>query len=416
MRATTLCAAALVTAPLLAAPAHRLGPPEDPSNPELRDLPGQQMFFDPTATDIAPTEPDAPYFDIELNLGLRGSYEQDSDGSVAELLLVPAARLVHDGPLLRLAFDGSAGIGRPDDETATLRSLRLAVAADYEVDRLTTLSGSAEFELNQGDRFDLDPGTALRPSSLVGTAEAQLTRRFAKLDLTVRGGVARSVYGDGETDAGERLDGSADNVTTLDGGLRLGLAIGPILTAFVDASVARDDYDGAGPQDGAQLDGQSYALRGGFSGDWRQVLTAEASVGLGLRRYDDAALATVATTLYDASLTYRINETTSLAASLSTSIAPPGFEDEETRIVYAAGLDFNHTVNRWLALRASAGWSLETSGEVVARQGASFGMGADYTLNAHADLSADYGFSRTQSPDAADDDAHRLTVGLTLSN
>ena len=42
-------------------------------------------------------------------------------------------------------------------------------------------------------------------------------------------------------------------------------------------------------------------------------------------------------------------------------------------------------------------------------------MGADYRLNAHTALNADYGYDRAETSTSGLEDAHRVSVGVTLS-
>lgn len=388
-----------------------------PANPEALLLPGQELFFDPSA-DAAPPEPAAPVFDIELDLGLRGSFETSEGETRQEFLIVPEASFSRDGSQYQLAMEAVAEIARGEEDAVELRALRLSVASDFALNRDTDLSGAAEFALAQNGPLDLEAGIAQAPQSLYGALDGTVTRRFGKLEATVRGSAERALYGEGESESGEVIEGSLDNVTTLSGGLRLGLALSPVITVFGDASLEHDDYDRASEALLVELDGDTYALRAGFSGNWREVVLAEASIGIGQRHFADESLQPVTTTLYDASVTYRFDETTALTASVGTEIAPPSAAtaEESTRIAYSADLDFTRAVNSWLALRASAAWSLETVEGEPSDQEAGFGVGADYRFNQHAGVSADYGFTRTESPDEPPEEAHRVTVGLQLSN
>lgn len=175
-------------------------------------------------------------------------------------------------------------------------------------------------------------------------------------------------------------------------------------------------HDAASPSLGARADGIDYALKAGIAGNWgHDRLQAEASVGVGLRRYDAASLGEVRTTLYDASLTYHPDETWTLGATLSTEIVPPGGDVDTTRVRYKLGADLAYRVNSWLALRADADWSrTDGVGTGITDTSYGWGVGADYTLNRHTALSADYAFTHTESSPDPVREAQRVTLGVTF--
>ena len=70
-------------------------------------------------------------------------------------------------------------------------------------------------------------------------------------------------------------------------------------------------------------------------------------------------------------------------------------------------------MNPWLKLRADAQWS-EAHYQGIDSDEYKWGLGAgaDYLLNEHTDLTADYSFLRTEkTPDPATDE-HQVTVGV----
>jgi len=83
---------------------------------------------------------------------------------------------------------------------------------------------------------------------------------------------------------------------------------------------------------------------------------------------------------------------------------------------YSANADVAYTVNSWLTLRALADWySTRYAGSTNTETGYGLGAGADYKVNAHTALSADYGYDYAESTVNGVQDAHRVTVGVTLS-
>ena len=83
---------------------------------------------------------------------------------------------------------------------------------------------------------------------------------------------------------------------------------------------------------------------------------------------------------------------------------------------YLANARVGYTVNSWLALRAAANWSTARfEGSTATETGYGYGFGADYRLNRHTALTADYGYDHSDSTLNGVDDAHRITMGVTVS-
>ena len=72
------------------------------------------------------------------------------------------------------------------------------------------------------------------------------------------------------------------------------------------------------------LDAADYAIRGGLAAKWSEVLEAEASVGVGYRHFTFGAADDIVSQLYDASITFRPDETVTLRGALATTVGAPG--------------------------------------------------------------------------------------------
>src|SRR5690606_25064742 len=110
------------------------------------------------------------------------------------------------------------------------------------------------------------------------------------------------------------------------------------------------------------------------------------------------------TTLYDASLSWRPDETLTLGARVSTTVGAPGPEDSGlARIAYSAGADLRYQASSRLAVRGSAEWSAARfAGTTHGETGFSAGAGLDYRLDKGTTLTADYAYGATsESADAA---------------
>ena len=416
---------ALVAAAALAAGAAVPAAGEDTFNP-LGDGAGfnnADLLRDPTTgcTNCAPNPPhewDEPWFDVDWSLGLRGSYVQTTTSQYFEAALVPQVTLQHNMLRGGYSFSASAQIDRSTLEDLRLSAVNAGLAGSYRLDNDIALAGKLDLSISQGSAKapGVDPNIVMQPLVLKGDGELSAARELGPLIFTGRLNGSRSVYGPTTMIGPVETDNTHQSNWVGGVGLRVGYRVTPLLTAFVDGSVGHQWYDAVSPTYLVRLDATDYQARTGLSVAINEVLEAEASIGYGLRRFDEAALGEASSLLYDGSVIFRPDETLELKGTFSTTFGAPGADSGGTaRLEYAAVGDVAYTVNPWLKLRASAGWRhAELIGTADTETAWNAGVGADYVLNEVTTVNADYVFTRSQStPDPAED-AHRVTLGLTF--
>ena len=366
-----------------------------------------------------PHEWDAPPFALDWSLSLRGAYVQDKDGNHYEAIVAPSASLKHDFLRGTYSISGSAELSKSTVEEYRINSLRLGTTGSYQVNDVIGLTGSANFALTtpSASSSGYPTDTAAASQQISGDAEGAVSYDWGYHVTTARGSAARSVYGPTRLINGTEIDNSANNNWQFGAGLRVGFKVTPILTAFVDGSLGYQLYDVISPSYGVKLDATDYAVRAGVSSKWNSVLEAEASVGLGLRKFTYGASADIVSHLYDAAVTYRPDETLSIRGALSTTVGAPGANASGTaRIEYAATGDVAYRLNPWWTLRGSAAYRYAIfSDSANVETGYSVGAGADYLVNENISLSGDYRYgATTTAPANTTDTEHRVTVGVTL--
>ncbi|MHB1110523.1 MAG: outer membrane beta-barrel protein, partial [Devosia sp.] len=381
-------------APGLAGEFNAMGDGSESTNADLLD--DSTAGCENCVLDAPPHEWDAPYFDLDWSLALRGAYVRDADGEHYEALAVPSVTLTHR--TMRGGYDvsTSAELAKSSLDTYRLAALRAAAGGDYRLDALTSISGNLDLSLTQDSPGAPGIANNIAAAPIVGSAEAgvAVTRAFGFFDVGLRGRASRTVYGPTTLVDATVVDNSAQNNWTVGTGLRLGYAVTPILTAFVDGSAGYQFYDLPSPIYLEKLDAVDYAVRAGLGAKWSSVLEAEGSIGLGLRRFAVPAFGEVVSTLYDAKLTFRPDETVALGGTFSTAIGAPGPSSGGlARIEYAAAADASYRLNTWLKLRASVGWRHALLvGTTTTETGYNAGTGLDYLLNEFATLTADYAY------------------------
>jgi hypothetical protein len=383
-------------------------------------------YGDQTLATAAPDQPswtpvadgDAPFYAVDWSVGLRGAYVEDSSGSRFETLLLPSATLTHTGDRLSFSSGASAEISRTGDGAPSVDTLRLKAGNTLSFNPDSSLATNANLAMTRENPHnpDVAANVAETPVEVSGTVDGTFTRKFGRFNLALRGNAERDVFGPTTFTDSSTEDNAPQNNTEARGGLRVGYALTPILEPFIDAGVARSVFDAPSTSLGVKLDGNTYTVKAGVSAKWDTLLEAEASIGLGLERFDDATLADVRATLYDASLTYRPSDTLTVSGDFSTSIGAPGPNGGgSAKIDYGATAKADYKVNEWLNWRASAAWhSASYAQSSTADNGYDLGVGADYSLSKHAKLSADYDFSHSEITPNPATDSHTVTLGMTL--
>jgi len=372
----------------------------------------------PHCLDGAPHEWDAPPFALDWTLGLRGSYVQSGGEGRFEALAVPRVSLRHDFLRGSYSVDATAEVSRGSDADLRLNTLRIDSAGEVALAPSLTLSGSAAVALTQprADSSGYPTGTVRASQEISGSLAGAAAYDFGPVTATLSGSGSRSVYGPTTLADTSSIDNSANDNWRAGAALRLGYEVTPMLTAFVEAGAAVQFFDVASPDYGVRLDATDYSVKTGLAADWGEVLAADASVGLGLRQFSEAPVDDIVSTLYDAALTFRPDETLLLRGGLATTIDAPGPNaSAAAKVEYAAIGAAEYQVNPWLRLRASAGASYALFSDSTASEtGYDLGVGADYLLNESMSLAGDYAYALTLPSSGATDEEHRVTLGVTL--
>ncbi len=409
-------AAALAAVPALAEDFNPLGDGSGFNNADL--------VRDPTTgcENCQPNPPhewDAPFFDLDWSLALRGAYVQSGGTGYFEASAVPSVTLSHETLRGGYDFAASAEITRSTIEDFRLAAARGGLSARYQLDELTAVSGSVALSMSRASATA--PGVAgnigIQPLVLEAGADAEVSRDFGPFVVTATADASRTSYGETTLTNGTLVDNTSQSNWSAGAVLRVGYRVTPILTAFVEGGAGYQWYDAPSPTYLVALNAADYELRTGLSGTWNEILEAEASIGIGHRRFAEAALGGVTSALYDASVTFRPDETLEMRGAFTTEFDAPGAGSGGTaRLQYAATADVSYRVNPWLRWRASAGWQqAQLIGTATVEHGYDAGIGADYLLNEHTTLTADYAYSYRETTPAPGDDSHRVTLGVTFS-
>lgn len=397
--------------------------------------PARQTVSDPALSNarlrpgVYPAQPVPPEFAVapetgetvplDWSVGLRGTYlNSNGNGSFVSHLL-PRFTYTHAGGIATIVLDGNADIAKTGgQDLPTLTSGGLRISGSAPIDSVTAVSASANIGLSQ----DL-PGTPGLSSTIItppqvftGGAQVGLDRQFGKFNVGVGAGINRTVYGPTDRSDTGLTDNSDQNYWAANANLRLGYQITPILEIFGEGEVQRDIFDVPTASLGTYPNATNRSLRAGIAGKWNNIWSASASVGVGERVFDEATLGAIRAQLYGAEVSYTPDSTVKLTAGLETALAPAGADNPgNARIQYTAFTNAQYTVNTWLRLRASADWSQsELVGTGTTERRFSLGTGADYLLNTHTSLNADYSYGNTDNSNG-NTQTHQVSLGVTIA-
>ncbi len=375
--------------------------------------------FDPLPVGQQLREPYDGFFDLDWSVALRGSLQHDKLGDRFEVIATPELSLSHVGARSTVKFGASTDVRQPVGGPISISGLRLSLDTTYALDSVTKLVGNADFSVSTPATGT--PGQAsniaIAPTTMSGSADVGVTRQFGKFNIGVTGSINRTVYGATTLVDASIVDNSEQNLWSLDSGLRVGFQATPIFELFGQAEVGRDLFDKPSSVLLQKPDATRATLKFGLKGQWNSILTAQIAAGFGWHHFDAASLGEVSTNLYDASLSFTPDPTLKMTAGFSTTVTPPGpLANGTMRVEYGARGAIDYTVNSWLTLRSVVAWrSAHLAGSPDLENGYSYGVGADYKINAHTAMTIDYGFDHAQTTATGPEDSHRFTLGLQLS-
>lgn len=425
----------LMAGTAFAAPALVATDPVDETTTASVTAPARQTVSDPTLANarlrpgVYPAQPVPPEFAVgpetsesaplDWSVGLRGTYLNSNGTGSFVTHVLPRFSYTHAGGIATIVVDGSADIAKTGGQNLpTLASGTLSISGSAPIDSVTTASASANIGLTQDlpGTAGLSPAIITPPQVFTGGAEVGVTRQFGRFNLGLGAGVQRTSYGPtNRTDTG-LTDNSEQNYWAASANLRLGYQITPILEVFGEGEVQRDIFDSPTASLGTYPNATNRSLRAGVAGQWNNIWSANASVGVGERIFDEATLGAIRAQLYGAEISYTPDSTVTVTAGLETALAPAGADNPgNARIQYTASTSAQYTVNTWLRLRASANWSQsELVGTGTTERRLGLGAGADYVFNAHTSLNADYGYGNTDNSNG-NTQTHQVSLGVTIA-
>lgn len=366
-----------------------------------------------------PADPLPAATEVDWQVSLRGGFQKDIDGERFEIIVRPQAEIVHQarGAEFRLVVD--ADLVKEFPGIYRLAGVNVEAQSLFEIDRVTEVSVDLGLSANQAGSSDSGLASDVASAPIIIDADLNVAarRQFGKFGAELRAGVGHGVFGPTELNSGMWRSNSARDRTGANLGFRFSHTLGPVFAGFIDGSAERNMHALPSSVDGSNQDSWNYAARAGFTGDWGEVLSGEISAGYGFRQFDDTARTNVSTFLVDAELIYRPQSDLELSALFTTNISDASPTSGATaRVDFSASASASYIIDDWWTVHGdlSGNWT-QFQGNGQSEQSYSAGVGSDYALNKHTQLTGDYIYGVTQTVTNTTEQSHRVELGVTFS-
>ena len=255
------------------------------------------------------------------------------------------------------------------------RASRLRIRADL----------AREHEARGGDD---NPAGLAEPVELT-SAGVELTGQYAPGRLRAQPSLSwsRLDFDDAPGIGGGFLDQDDRDRRTLRAGLLIGWRWTRKTELFLDASVARIDFDDAVDRSGADRDNRAFRALVGARLGFSDLIEGSVAAGIAARDYDDPRLSGFAGPVAEIGLTWRPTRLIELRGALSRQLEETTIADAAGAEVISAGLDGRWAIRRLIDLTAAAGFeNRRFRGAGRTDRTFSFGLGAEWRATRGATL------------------------------
>jgi hypothetical protein len=326
----------------------------------------------------------------DYNSNLFASPEALGDYS---LEIRPAGRLVSDwdnhAVEVRASGDLSFHDKYPSEDD---RAYLVEGLGRLDVTRRTNLQGAVAHEEAQESRSAINANSAgTRPNITVNRGRGAFNHEFNRLSVQLRGGIVDTRYG---TDilAGVAQSNSDRDYTLYEQAARAMWEFMPTFAVFTDVAINQRDYGIAAFSDGINRSSTGQRYRVGVSfGDTGAYLRGDVSLGYGRQTPDAQQLEVIDGLLFDANLSWRITQLTTLGFTASTEVAETttagsgGVLEHQ----YAAEVRHNFTA-RLVGIAGVTFYTRDFVGAGLNENQFTAAAGLEYFMNRHAVLFGRY--------------------------
>jgi len=283
-------------------------------------------------------------------------------------------------------------------------------------------------DANVSGRLDIYSRTSLTLSAGYGvkedsgsvdystSADADLTHRFNRLAVSLRGGYDRYNYDENRSGVSSTVDTNVSDYAQIGGGVRVSYDVSPLTSLFAEADFNRRNHRQRVDANGYLRGSKGYSAVAGVRMSNGSKLTGELSGGYRLQKPDDPALVDVKGVSVDASLDWQASALTRLSLNANTSLGETTLAGSAGYVSRSAGVALEHQLGRKIVLNAGLTYTRnEFAGTSLVEQTYEATAGLDYLLNRHLSLTADAEHLRFASTNPGEDyTANTVMLGFKV--
>ncbi len=351
-----------------------------------------------------------------LTVGVDAATNDGGGGASASVSVTPELTLRSNWSRHQATFDVRGTYRRPLTggqsamDAAANAALRLDLADQWTAD----FAAGYGYDQQSATDPDTPGGLDARPGIHAFSGSAGLAGGAGRVQTALTATVERTVYENGRSGGASVDQGYRTNTRAQVTG-RLGLRTG-VVTPFVEASLARRQYDRVLDNNGLRRSVTELAAVGGLSFAHGERLSGEASTGWLQAWVDDPALADVGTWTADGSLVWAASPLTTVTAGFATSLSPTTSASSSGTLRREATTGIAYAWRPNVTLTADAAAALvDYLGRGRRDTELRLGLGAAWRPNRLAEISARYEHERVASTNAGSsygDHAVRLQMRL----
>jgi hypothetical protein len=286
---------------------------------------------------------------------------------------------------------------------------------DLPAEWTTDLSAGYSFQNQSVSDPNFPAGVDEAPGVHDLIATASVNGPVGKLDLTVAGTVERTIYenamsGDTVVDQGDRTN---NRYATR---VRVGYALTPAITPFVEGELGWRVYDRPIDDSGIARSSRSEAVRVGIAYDDAPILKGEVAVGVRREVFDDPGLATLSALTVDGSLAWAPTRLTTVTFDASTVFNPSTDPASSGSIAYDASVELAYAWRRNVTIKGKVAFKDERfQGIDLENRTYDASLGWVWKLNRTLQVTAEYVHEWLDSSDAsANYESDTVKVGLKV--
>lgn len=369
--------------------------------------------------DTTPREPYHPFFDVDWSLGLAYTHTGGTQTGKNSVVLTPEISLTHQDLRGQYSFAGRASLSVNDDQLTRIDETEFSYSGQYALDSVTGILSGASIALSQDDVNAPGMADTIVQTPVVATLRGNIgiARQIGRFTFELGTQAQRQASSDTLLVGGLGQNNSDRNFSRLGGTLRTSYTFSPEISLYIEGGVAHDWYDRAPITTVQKLDGWDYTISTGAIVNWRDVLSAEASVGHTTRAYDDVGVVGMGSAVFGLNLAYTPNDALRAGLQFATNLMPANASSGQTASVdYSASGNITYGMTPWLDLRASGSvlYSLPQTGTNI-QATYTAGAGADFAVNKNISVNLDYLYTWAQLLPVTAQYQHAGTIGIRIA-